>query len=234
MEPSVSENHVREEFNRWAEAGRGEHMEQEHLPIVLPALKLAGLKPDDSVLDVGCGTGWLARLISPSVPQGRIVGMDVATEMVRRAAQSCAGLANAEFVTGSVSQIPRQDEEFTKVLSVESAYYWPDPASGLKEIFRVLHPSGSAWILINYYCDNPHCHQWGAILDIPTHLLWAEEWANLFRNAGFTGVAHRRIPDDSPTPETYTGRWFRDAEQLRAFKREGALLVHGTKPASVC
>jgi hypothetical protein len=27
-----------------------------------------------------------------------------------------------------------------------------------------------------------------------------------------------------------TGRWFRDAEQLRAFKREGALLVYGTKP----
>ena len=233
MEPGVSENHVREEFNRWAEAGRGEHMEHEHLPIVLPVLELAKFRPDDSVLDVGCGTGWLARRISPLVPQGRIVGMDVATEMVRRAAQACAGLANAEFVTGSVSQIPRQDGEFAKVLSVESAYYWPDPASGMEEIFRVLRPSGSAWILINYYRDNPHSHQWGAIVSIPTHLLGAEEWANLFRAAGFTGVSHERIPDNSPTPDVYAGRWFRDAEQLRAFKREGALLVHGTKPSSV-
>ncbi len=234
MEPDVSEHHVRAEFNRWAEAGRGEHMEHEHLPIVLPVLELVKFRPYDSVLDVGCGTGWLVRRIAPLLTKGRIVGIDVATEMVRRAAQACAGHANAEFVTGSVSQIPRQDEEFTKVLSVESAYYWPDPAAGMKEIYRVLRPSGVAWILINYYCDNLHCHQWGAILDIPTHLLWAEEWANLFQDAGFTEVAHRRIPDDSPTPEVYTGRWFRDAEQLRAFKREGALLVHGTKPASPC
>jgi hypothetical protein len=64
---------------------------------------------------------------------------------------------------------------------------------------------------------------------VPTHLLAAEEWAELFRRAGFSSVAHERIVDPSPSPETYTGRWFRDAEQLRAFKTEGALLVHGTK-----
>jgi hypothetical protein len=45
-------------------------------------------------------------------------------------------------------------------------------------------------------------------------------------------VAHTRVPDPSPSPETYTGRWFRDAAQLRAFKAEGALLVHGSKPVS--
>jgi hypothetical protein len=42
-------------------------------------------------------------------------------------------------------------------------------------------------------------------------------------------VAHERVVDPSPSPETYTGRWFRDAAQLRAFKAEGALLVHGEK-----
>lgn len=90
-------------------------------------------------------------------------------------------------------------------------------------------PSGSAWVLINYYRDNPHCHQWGALLAVSMHLLWADEWAGLYRQAGFTGVAHRRIPDDSPAPEVYTGRWFRDADQWRKFKQEGALLIHGTK-----
>jgi hypothetical protein len=61
-------------------------------------------------------------------------------------------------------------------------------------------------------------------------LLSAEEWEALFRDAGFTGVAHERIPDPTPAPETYTGRWFRDAAQLRAFREVGALLIHGTKP----
>ena len=31
-------------------------------------------------------------------------------------------------------------------------------------------------------------------------------------------------------PDVYAGRWFRDAEQLKQFKAEGALLVHGRKP----
>jgi len=43
------------------------------------------------------------------------------------------------------------------------------------------------------------------------------------------GIAHERVPDPSPSPETYAGKWFRDAEQLKAFKSEGALLVHGRK-----
>ena len=56
---------VRQEFNRWAAAGRGEGMEQEHLPIVLPVLDRMRLAPDDNVLDLGCGAGWLA-VRSPS------------------------------------------------------------------------------------------------------------------------------------------------------------------------
>jgi hypothetical protein len=67
------------------------------------------------------------------------------------------------------------------------------------------------------------------LLAVKTHLLRADEWAELFGGAGFTQVAHERVADPSPSPETYTGRWFRDAAQLRAFKAEGALLVHGEK-----
>jgi len=99
----------------------------------------------------------------------------------------------------------------------------------MREIYRVLGEGGSAWIVINYYRDNPHCHQWGEMLKIPTHLLSADEWTGLFRDAGFAHVAHQRIPDPTPNPEVYTGRWFRDAKQLADFRREGALLVYGSK-----
>jgi len=61
-------------------------------------------------------------------------------------------------------------------------------------------------ILINYYRDNPHCHQWAAQFATPAHLLSAEEWSILFRDAGFADIAHRRIPDPTPRPESYTGR----------------------------
>jgi len=222
---------LREEFNRWAEAGRGEEMAREHLPIVLPMLDLMALEPAENVLDVGCGAGWLSRLLAERVPEGRVVGMDISDQMVRRARAASAELGHVIFVVGGVDEIPWEDNFFSRAVSVESAYYWPDPARGIREVFRVLREGGSAWVLINYYRDNPHCHQWASVFAVPAHLLAAEEWAGMFRDAGFADVAHRRIPDPTPVPEVYSGKWFRDADELRAFRAEGALLVRGTKPA---
>ena len=193
-------------------------------------LALIGFNPHDKVLDVGCGTGWLVRRIAPLVPAGLAAGMDISDAMLGRAETLSAELPNVIHARGGADAIPWESDFFTTVLSIESAYYWPDPDKGLREIFRVLTPGGSAWILINYYRDNPYCHQWGELLKVPTHLLSAQEWVELFRQAGFREVSHQRIPDLSPTPDVYTGRWYRDAEQMRNFKQEGALLVYGRKP----
>jgi SAM-dependent methyltransferase len=220
---------LREEFNRWAEAGRGASMEQDHLPITLPVLEKMRLAPTDNVLDAGCGAGWLSRRLGKLVPDGRVVGMDLSDEMIRVARRTSVDHDNLLFVAGEASEIPWEPNFFDHAISVESSYYWPNPQVGVKEIHRVLRPGGAAWLLINYYRDNPHSHQWGALLAVPTHLLSAEEWAEMCRTAGFAHVAHERIADASPTPETYCGRWFRDAAQLRAFKAEGALLIHARK-----
>ncbi|MFZ0333943.1 MAG: class I SAM-dependent methyltransferase [Candidatus Acidiferrales bacterium] len=222
---------LRKEFNTWADAGKGESMEHEHRPIVEPMLAMMQFAPGETILDVGSGGGWLVRELASRVPQGRAVGMDLSDEMVERARRASFSVRNAEFIVGSVDAIPRESNSFDKVISVESSYYWPDPAAGIREIFRVLCPGGSAWILINYFRDNPYCHQWAKLIPIPMHLFSADEWAQLFRGAGFSEVVHRRIVDPTPAPETYTGRWFRDAAELAAFRREGALLVHGSKPA---
>jgi SAM-dependent methyltransferase len=230
MAEATHHDQLREEFNRWAEAGRGEGMEQDHLPIVLPVLDRMQLQPDDNVLDVGCGAGWLSSLLAEHVPEGRVIGIDVSDEMIRHARRRNVNLENVMSVVGEAEQIPWDAAFFTHAISVESAYYWPDPARALQEIFRVLREGGSAWIAINYYRDNSHSHQWGEILTVPARLLSAEEWAALFRDAGFADVTYERIPDPTPAPETYTGRWFRDAAQLRAFREVGALLVHGVKP----
>jgi SAM-dependent methyltransferase len=230
MAEPASNDRLREEFNRWAEAGRGESMEQDHLPIVLPVLDRMRLAPDDNVLDLGCGAGWLARLLSEQVPEGRVVGVDVADEMIGRARRRYVDLENTLFVRGEAEEIPWDASFFTRVISVESAYYWPDPRRALREIFRVLREGGSAWVVVNYYRENPHSRQWGEILTVPAHYLSAEEWAQMFRDAGFADVAWERIADPTPAPSVYTGRWFRDAEQLQAFREAGALLVHGTKP----
>ena len=221
---------IRNEFNQWAEAGRGEEMEDHHLPIVGPVLPVMDLKPHDHVLDLGCGSGWLCRRLARLAPEGRVVGIDIAAEMVRHARAASREYANLNFMEGAADKIPCGSGSFSRIISVESAYYWPEPAASVREMFRVLKEEGSAWILINYYLENPHSHQWGPIVNVPTQLFSTDEWMALYREAGFVDVQHRQIPDPTPVPDDYSGRWFRDAEQMRKFHQTGALLVYGSKP----
>ena len=60
---------LREEFNRWADAGKGEEMEHDHWPIAKPTLGLMQIEPTDNILDVGCGAGWLSRILAKRVPK---------------------------------------------------------------------------------------------------------------------------------------------------------------------
>jgi arsenite methyltransferase len=230
MTDTPAEIKVRNEFDQWAESGHGEQMEHHHLPITEPVLALMDLRTNDRVLDLGCGSGWLCRRLARLAPEGRVVGIDIAAEMLRRARAASGEYGNLNFMEGAADRIPCGDGFFSKIISVESAYYWPEPAASVREMFRVLGGGGNAWILINYYRENPHSHQWGPIVNIPTHLLSTDEWTTLYREAGFVDVQHRQIPDPTPVPDDYSGRWFRDAEQMRKFHQVGALLVHGTKP----
>jgi hypothetical protein len=96
---------------------------------------------------------------------------------------------------------------------------------------RVLKPGGSFFILINLYKDNPYSLRWVKELAVPVHALSEREYLDLIAGHGFENARALRIPDPSPTPENYSGKWFKDAAELREFKRIGALLLTATKPA---
>lgn len=225
-----SKERLREEFNRWAEAGRGEEMREEHLDIAQKMIAQMSFAPDDKILDVGCGAGWLAGLLVDKVPRGQFVGMDVADEMVGRARKAYAERINVMFIVASVDDIPWDDNFFNKAISVESAYYWPDLAQGVREIFRVLQSGGMVWILVNLYKENVYAHSWAEKLAVPVHILSGEEWCGLLAQAGFVEPRHGRIVDERPVPGGYQSKWFKDAEELRRFRAQGALLVTGRKP----
>jgi ubiquinone/menaquinone biosynthesis C-methylase UbiE len=202
-------------------------MEAHHSDITEQTLALMDLEPADRVLDLGCGTGWASRRMARIAAE--VTGLDVADEMLRRAEQTSAEVDNVRYVWGSAEKIPAADNYFSKVLSVESFYYYADQGKALDELRRVMVPGGKLFILINLYKDNHYSLRWVTELKVPVHARSEAEYEELLRAHGFRDVAAHRIPDRSPTPETYSGKWFKNAEELRDFKRIGALLLIATK-----
>jgi ubiquinone/menaquinone biosynthesis C-methylase UbiE len=232
--PTPDEN-LQHEFNRWAEAGEGEKMQNHHLDITEKTLRLMDLRPGERVLDLGCGSGWATRLLSRLVGEGpegfgQVVGLDVSDEMIRQARAASKDFENILYVWGSALQIPWEENFFDKVLSVESFYYYPDQDRSLAELFRVMAPQGRLFILINLYKDNPYSLQWVDRLKVPVHVRSEAEYVDLLKKHAFENVESRRIPDDTPTPDDYKTKSFYSLDDLRAFKKTGALLLMASKP----
>jgi arsenite methyltransferase len=233
--PPTPDEKLQLEFNRWAAEGEGEKMERHHLDITGKTIRLMNLRPGERVLDLGCGSGWATRLIARLVgdgPEGfgQVVGLDVSDEMVRQAREASKDFENILYVWGSAQQIPWEENFFDKVLSVESFYYYADQDRALMELFRVMAPRGRLFILINLYKDNRYSLQWVDKLKVPVHVRSSDEYVALLKKHAFENVEARRIPDDTPTPDGYKTKSFHSLDDLRAFKREGALLLMATKP----
>jgi arsenite methyltransferase len=233
--PITPDDRLREEFNRWAEEGRGEEMERHHLDITEKTIRLMELRSGERVLDLGCGAGWATRILARLVgdgPEGfgQVVGLDISDGMVRRARAASREFDNVLYVCGSAQQVPWEENFFDKVLSVESFYYYPDQDRALAELFRVMAPRGRMFILINLYKDNPYSLRWVDELKVPVHARSEEEYVQLLKAHAFEEVQAVRIPDDTPKPPEYSGKWFKNAEELRDFKRIGALLLIARKP----
>ncbi len=223
---------LRVEFNQWAADGRGEEMESHHLCIAQPMFERMALTPGERVLDLGCGTGWATRLAAQAVEggPGMAVGQDISEEMIARARAASVDIENVLFATGAADEIPWREDYFHKIFSIESFYYYADQEAVLRELLRVLLPGGQLFILINLYTENPYSLRWVKELNVPVHARSEKEYVKMLSEAGFVETACEHIPDPTPTPDTYSGKWFANAEELRDFKRIGALLLMARKP----
>src|SRR4051794_36962919 len=193
------------------------------------------LRPAEPVLALACGPGWATRLLARLVNDGpdgfgQVIGLDVSDEMIRHAREQSSEFDNVMYVWGAADRIPWEENYFEKVLSVESFYYYPDQERALAELFRVMAPHGKLFILINLYKDNHYSLRWVNELKVPVQVRSEAEYVKLLKAHAFEDVRAVRIPDETPTPETYSGKWFKNAAELRDFKKIGALLLMATKP----
>ncbi len=113
-----------------------------------------------AVLDIGCGSGRLAQLLTPHQP-ARYVGLDLSNEGLRRARE--LGLPRCEFVHGDFETWrPNGGETFDAIVFNESIGYARDPRATLKAFAPSLNAAGV--FLVSYFRSGNHEAIWRRLL----------------------------------------------------------------------
>lgn len=114
-------------------------------PFNLNALKLKYVLEDlkdveGDVLDAGCGAGGMTKAIKYYRPDLKLVGVDISKKAVNEAKKDAQGV---EFLYGDVTNLSEfKEETFDAVVTFDVLEHLGKPEESLKEVYRVLKPSG--------------------------------------------------------------------------------------------
>jgi ubiquinone/menaquinone biosynthesis C-methylase UbiE len=96
----------------------------------------------EEILDIACGTGVVARLASRRISQGHVTGLDLNKGMLSVARTLPREGAPIDWIEASALDLPFPAGQFDLVLCQQGLQFFPDQGRALREIRRVLSPSG--------------------------------------------------------------------------------------------
>lgn len=184
---------------------------------VLERLPLAG---DETVLDVGCGTGRLTALLAERLPRGRVIALDRDAGMIEQARAHLAPWRDrVELIVGDASSLPERDVD--AVFSTATFHWVLDHDALFRSIFRALRPGGRlvaqcggqgnlARVLgrLAGILEEPALAPYFAGVRPAWHFASADETAARLSRLGFVEVRTALVP--APTP-------FESREAFRTF-----------------
>jgi ubiquinone/menaquinone biosynthesis C-methylase UbiE len=102
------------------------------------------------VLDIACGTGLLLKVIAEQTDYPELVGIDRVPAMLDAARENIG--QEATLLEGDAEHLPFDDAGFDLVVSTNALHYFPDAIASLREMRRVMSPSGN--LVITDWCRN--------------------------------------------------------------------------------
>ena len=200
-------------FDEWAESGYSVRMENAHDWSVAKFLEGVDFGSNFSLLDVGCGNGWLVRRVAKLAGCSRAVGIDQSPGMIKLALSS---QESPKESYRAVSVESMEQEEFDYAFSMESIYYAASVDVAIQRVYELLRPGGMFFCGTDFYSDNKATAQWAKRYRVRMHLLSHDQWIDAFDRAGFQTSA----------------TFMRNGKSRLKWMREcGTLFVIGKKPA---
>lgn len=114
------------------------------------------LEPSDRVADVGTGTGYFAFRISPLVPEGKVLAVDIQQEMldIIEARKREESVTNIETVLGTETDPKLDRESVDAILMVDAYHEFSHPLEMMRALAKALKPSGRL-VLVEYRAEDP-------------------------------------------------------------------------------
>lgn len=100
----------------------------------------------DRILDVGFGPGTLFEMLLAAAPKGKLSGIDISIDMVKRTATRYSDAikkGQLELRLANIESIPYSGNTFDKVYTANTIYFWHHPIQALTELYRIMKPGGS-------------------------------------------------------------------------------------------
>jgi SAM-dependent methyltransferase len=114
------------------------------------AVEMLDPAPDDRILEIGCGHGVAVSLVCERLEGGRITGLDRSATMTAAAARrnrAHVAAGRARFETGTLAAAALADAPFDRILAVNVAHLWREPAEALPVVRRHLAPGGALYVV---------------------------------------------------------------------------------------
>lgn len=120
------------------------------------AIQALELEPDDVVADIGAGTGYFTFRMSPLVPEGKVLAVDVQPEMLEiiRDRISEKAVTNVEPVQGAIDDPHLPENSVDLALMVDAYHEFEYPYEMMTNLVKALKPGGRV-VLAEYKGENP-------------------------------------------------------------------------------
>jgi ubiquinone/menaquinone biosynthesis C-methylase UbiE len=123
----------------------GAWMNKGNVHINLDTLEVVNPSGYDNILEIGMGNGFFVKEILSKHPSITYTGCDFSEVMISEAEKMNASWVaggKAKFILTDAASLPFPDQSFDKIFTINTVYFWDDEVSVLKEISRVLKPTG--------------------------------------------------------------------------------------------
>tara|TARA_B100001079_G_scaffold88403_1_gene76030 strand:- start:7 stop:627 length:621 start_codon:yes stop_codon:yes gene_type:complete len=195
-------------FHDWALAGKDSGMESGHSFAVSEMLDFIFKDAEEaaekfSAIDVGCGNGWVVRLLDNHDLCEFAEGIDGAEAMIEKAKKIDP---SGNY---SISNLPefKPNRKYDYLHSMEFLYYLDDP----REMLRLfcdewINHGGWAVIGIDHYLEHEESLGWPEHVGVKMTTLSTEQWIEAWKDAGFSNITHWQAGKKSPGTLVIAGK----------------------------